>query len=259
VGIALAFAIAAALFGRRISALVKPMLWATVQAIAGYLVLFVIAPDLNGNALDDNEYLGSRMSSVQARFYLWRLALQYIRAHPLLGVGPMHYAHFPNGEAAHPHNIYLQLAAEWGVPFAIVVSLAALWALWSLARAIKSAPVERSMDGVLPFIAVIAAAVDGFFSGNFVMPTSQVWIALAAGSALGWYWQQSAAISGLNQSVGRSTAGAIRCLLVAVLVSQVWLLHVTLSDLPGLHERLKQIEQRTGGTQSARFWSEGWF
>jgi hypothetical protein len=145
------------------------------------------------------------------------------------------------------------------VPFAILASVGALWALWKLARTIKSAPVERSVDGILPFIALVAAATDGFFSGNFVMPTSQVWITLAAGSGLGWYWQQSTAPTGLNLAVGRATVASTRCLLVAALISQVWLVHVTLSDLPGLSERLQQVEKRSHGIDSPRFWSEGWF
>ena len=34
-------------------------------------------------------------------------------ANPLLGLGPAHFAYAYNGEGAHPHNFWLQLAAEW--------------------------------------------------------------------------------------------------------------------------------------------------
>ncbi|MFY8117823.1 MAG: O-antigen ligase family protein, partial [Roseateles sp.] len=55
--------------------------------------------------------------SVGSRFRLWQIALDMVRDHPLLGVGPMHFADTYNGIGAHPHNIYLQIAAEYGLPF----------------------------------------------------------------------------------------------------------------------------------------------
>jgi O-antigen ligase len=56
----------------------------------------------------------SNFASVGSRWTLWRISMEAALAHPLLGIGPMHFAYVDNGEGAHPHNFWLQLAAEWG-------------------------------------------------------------------------------------------------------------------------------------------------
>ena len=56
------------------------------------------------------------------RVILWTQAISLISDNPLLGIGPMHFAWYPNGiSAGHPHNSILQWASEWGVPSAILM------------------------------------------------------------------------------------------------------------------------------------------
>lgn len=50
------------------------------------------------------------------RLQLWSIALQMAIHHPWLGVGPMHFSAYPNPIAAGPHNLMLQISAEWGIP-----------------------------------------------------------------------------------------------------------------------------------------------
>lgn len=91
----------------------------------------------------------------QARWGVWKAAWQMIRERPWLGVGPNQFARvhpaYALPESAHltdPHNIYLRVAAEWGVPAAllffgwVVGDLAFVWRLraqpyrWALAAAV---------------------------------------------------------------------------------------------------------------------------
>lgn len=57
------------------------------------------------------------------RTVIWDIALKMIQDNPLLGVGPLHFAAYPNSIASSPHNFPLQIAAEWGLPPAILLIL----------------------------------------------------------------------------------------------------------------------------------------
>ena len=68
------------------------------------------------------------LTSERARWEVWQSALAMIRDHPWLGVGPNHFATThpayagPNsGHLRDPHNVYLRVAAEWGVPAALAL------------------------------------------------------------------------------------------------------------------------------------------
>ena len=56
------------------------------------------------------------------RIDLWIQAWEIIKGHPWLGVGPLHYANFPNAIASSPHNFFLQIASEWGGPAFLLLS-----------------------------------------------------------------------------------------------------------------------------------------
>ena len=83
-------------------------------------------------------YQPSQIDSNQHRVYVWRTGLAMVRAHPWFGLGPDQVAiqfddymppdlpkQKPVGFYGHLHNIYLQYAAERGVP----TLLAMLWLL----------------------------------------------------------------------------------------------------------------------------------
>ena len=188
VGIAVACVAVGLLFGRSAVPLLKNLPCSAVLGLVLFALLFWLMPLLMGLAPEFSEgYYGSRLGSVDARLFLWGIARSYIEQSPWLGIGPMHYAHFHNPEAAHPHNIYLQVAAEWGVPMLLLVLTVACAAMRRFALAIRRCNDERQRDcGIGLFLACVAIAVDGLFSGNFVMPVSQVWIAFAIGWAMAW-------------------------------------------------------------------------
>lgn len=195
-------------------------------------------------------------NSMAARWQLWTLAFEGWVHNPWLGMGPMHFAHHPNPDAAHPHNIYVQVVAEWGLwVFVGVVWLAvtaARW-LWRLLKPVPPAPVP--LVGIGLFWAAIAVAVDGLFSGNFVMPVSQVWVAAAAGSLVRW------GVSAEAGGTGVRPGGVSRWLRAGPAVVALWLLYGATGDARHLNdvltrgESLAVVDQR----HSPRFWSDGWF
>jgi O-antigen ligase len=185
-----AAAVVAAAFRRTASQWLLLLGAAAVAGAGLYLLLFNAVPLLLGLPRDffaTDVIARSEVGVGGPREYLWGLAWGYIRESPLLGIGPMHYAHRINAEAAHPHNVYLQLAAEWGVPFAVlVVAIAAMGWFQLLRAAIARTDGNERALGISLAAAGVAIAVDGMFSGNFVMPMSQLWIAFAIGLALAY-------------------------------------------------------------------------
>ncbi len=124
----------------------------------------------------------SKYDSNQHRVVLWRTGWEMVKAHPWFGIGPEQVNYqferyvpadipqpLPWGWRKHLHNVYLQYAAERGVP----VLLAFLWllgkAMYDFRRAAARAEPGRGnrkavIQGCLA--ALIAVAVGGLFEHN---------------------------------------------------------------------------------------------
>lgn len=126
----------------------------------------------------------AEITRAHSRDELWAAALAMSTSSPWLGAGPMQFAALEGAKATHPHNIYLQWAAEYGWPVCILASTLLVGALgrglWLSRR--SAANDNGRLAGLAA--ACTAALIDGFVSGNFVMPISQIWIALAFGQLL---------------------------------------------------------------------------
>jgi putative inorganic carbon (HCO3(-)) transporter len=124
----------------------------------------------------------SELDSNQHRIVLWRTGLEMVKAHPWFGLGPEQVDKqfndyvpadiprpLPWGWYRHLHNIYLQYAAERGIPVLLVL----LWfvgkALRDFRRAASRLPAGLSdaravLDGCVA--AILAVMVAGFFEHN---------------------------------------------------------------------------------------------
>jgi O-antigen ligase len=169
----------------------------SLTALAGIVVYalgFVLLPMLAGL-----QSLGSVTNVIERtaanptsnRQFLWARALELIAAHPWLGVGPMHFAHYGADlqAGAHPHDWILQIAVEWGVPALLcALCLLGLGFRTLLRSAGRIPPTDlRNQQFLTLFVtAGVAIFVDGLFSGVLVMPQSRLAIALVAGCAVGW-------------------------------------------------------------------------
>lgn len=237
-----------------------------MAAVAGgglYLILFNAVPIAMGLPRDffATDVIARSEAGVGGpREYLWRLAWQYVRESPWLGIGPMHYAHRVNLEAAHPHNVYLQLAAEWGVPFAaLVVAIAAMAWFRLLRKATATATNEERALGISLVAAAAAIAVDGMFSGNFVMPISQLWIAFAIGLALA-YARRTSAPSAPAADI--TAPPAARWTIVALCVaSQIAIWRGVWPEILDVNAHVDRVRAEIvhNAVDNPRIWSHGWF
>jgi O-antigen ligase len=261
VGIVAGAGAIAALFGRSSFPILKRLTVAATLGLAVCAFVFWLLPVAKGASSDLPEtYYRNRIVSDESRFLLWRIAVDYVEQSPWLGIGPMHYAHYLNSKAAHPHNIYLQIAAEWGLPMLLLLVGLGGHALRKMALAIRRCSDSRQRNcGVGLFLACIAIVVDGLFSGNFVMPVSQVWIAFTFGWAMAWVAGQRGARQSA-QAEGNRPAFLWRIAALGLLVSQVWLIWNVWPEVQHLDEHVKQaIERVPNPKTNPRFWSHGWF
>jgi O-antigen ligase len=196
---------------------------------------------------------GSRDESNLERLSVLRFALGQWAEAPLWGVGPMHLAGMRGMIAAHPHNAWLQVAAEWGTLALLGVAAAASVAARRLWRTLATAPQEHSAWGLVLLATGVAVGVDGLFSGNFVMPMSQLWIALLAGAWLAWWRELPGRTAPPAPVLGRPVVAAM-------LAVQVWLVLSIAPEARQLSAHLQALEQRYPNTVvNPRFWSHGWF
>lgn len=114
--------------------------WA-VLGILGVAIGLAFVPQLAHRFLTSFD-----LSANAPRLYIWRAALDMIQAHPIFGVGAGVFMHVypqyvlpgaPEPVAAFAHNLFLQVAAEFGlVGLAIFLAILGrvMWQAWRLAR-----------------------------------------------------------------------------------------------------------------------------
>jgi putative inorganic carbon (hco3(-)) transporter len=127
------------------------------------------------------------------RINLWSFTLQnFILPHPFLGVGPLNFASIPNPVGvAHPHNVILKIAAEWGAPAALIFCFILIKAVIAWIKFFRKS--IQSPHLYLPklliqssfMLILVGGFIDSLLSGNTVMPLSQLFLATLGGWAYG--------------------------------------------------------------------------
>lgn len=197
------------------------------------------------------------------RLYLFKLALSYIKAHPGLGIGPMHYAYYPNPISsynpnlifAHPHNSLLQWAAEMGLPSTILLLTLVVHGLFLWIKRFKSlnknstTVSEDSYLWVVLFSTVCSAFIYSLVDGVIVMPTSQLLMATIIGWMFGLYFQSDKKNIQAKEN------------LFVLIFSGMLLITLTYTIIPGLIPRLigaTNFSTREHPKKDApRFWGQG--
>ena len=193
--------------------------------------------------------------SLSLRGVLWTTAVDFTVQHPLLGVGPMHYAYFATKVAAHPHNAVLQWLAEWGVPAAVlltgVCTAAGLFFAGYVRRIVDQSGKYRRLVVVALLAALAGAAAQAMVDGVLVMPISQTLLVLLCGWAISIYF----------------SARAVRCsrvqyvtLIAVTLIAAGAVVWGVAPEIGHLAEREKSyLASHPPDTPLLpRFWVQGW-
>ncbi|WP_425316426.1 O-antigen ligase family protein [Stutzerimonas chloritidismutans] len=112
---------------------------------------------------------------------IWLLALNMTIESPWIGAGPMHFAAARSHIAAHPHQIFLQLLAEWGAPATISAATVILYSFRKAISAVRASPAP--MDAAL-WISLSGGLLLAQVDGVLVTPYTQGWLAILSGVAL---------------------------------------------------------------------------
>jgi O-antigen ligase len=243
----------------------KAMILTALAGMVVYVLAFVLLPILAG--LQPFASVSSVIERTAAdptstRTVLWTRALELIAAHPWLGVGPLHFAHFGAGleNAAHPHDWILQIAVEWGLPALLcALGLLGLGMRGLLRSAGRIAPTDlRNQQFLALFVTTgVAIVVDGLFSGVLVMPQSRLAIAFVAGCAVGWV--RSLEATGLRATMAVPMRHAIR---VVVMAGACVLVYAIAPDFAA-HARGEPPKAAgrsdNTGVEWPRIWADGFF
>jgi len=112
------------------------------------------------------------------RVALFFTGIEMIKANPLLGVGPEHIKYEFERYApesvprpvprhwyiGHLHNIYVQFAADRGIPAMLAIIGFLVWNLWAIVRARGDAETQWMLHGVAAFL--VGVLVAGVFEHN---------------------------------------------------------------------------------------------
>lgn len=230
-----------------------------VQAIAAilglvlYQLLFFIIPEWLGQeaALRSNMRFG-----LSKREVIWQIAWEMFKNNPWLGVGPMHFSAEVNGVAAHPHQVVLQWLAEWGLFATVAACALATWGMLHGIDFLRHNTRAEPVDAAL-WLSIGGALAIAQVDGVFVMPYTEIWLAILIGLALArWQQQQPATVSPSSvKPAERLQNYSYRTLAIAVLLI---LGNVLVNEVPTLPEdsQYHMETQRTGFTP--RFWLQGW-
>ncbi len=187
------------------------------------------------------------------RTELWAIAIQSILEHPLLGIGPMHFATLANPIAAHPHNLILQFATEWGVPATILITIICGRIIWERINILSTS--RGKLENHAPQLAMASAGaalfVQSMFAGALNYPVSQ---ALAVIYFAYPYQQEFSTSLNSANKIGRVIyIKAIGFLAIAILT-------IALTNPLSIKKRnLCYLETHWPSQHFApRFWQQGW-
>ncbi|NMM37058.1 MAG: O-antigen ligase family protein [Glaciimonas sp.] len=245
----------------------RAMLLTGLVGLAIYAVFFVFIPLACGFE-PFGEFFQVAQRTVadptSGRLDLWRRAIVLIVAHPWLGAGPLHYAHYAIDvqAGAHPHNWILQIGAEWGLPALLCLCIAiglALRRLLQTAKLIATNDAKNHTILVSWVVIGIAILVDGLFSGLIVMPVSQLLIVLYIGCAAGWSMSfKSASVARLEAASKsrRVLFAALLLISMLALMNGIW---PEIRDLIGHEVVSEKGATLFNGTYHPRLWLKGYF
>ncbi|NLD01393.1 MAG: O-antigen ligase family protein [Gammaproteobacteria bacterium] len=227
-----------------------PKFWRllAVQASAGvlgftlYYFMFFIVPEWVGIEASVRNNLRLGMSG---REVIWQMAWDMFLAHPLLGVGPMHFSAVVNSIAAHPHQVVLQWLAEWGLLATLAAIFVAFSGMLHGLKVIRS-NAEEHIDAAL-WMSILGALALAQVDGVFVMPYTETWLAIIVGLALS-RWAKT-------HYESRWQTYFLRTLAISVIFIFG---NVLINEAPTLIEDSKAHMEKHGTGFTPRFWMQGW-
>ncbi|HLH00214.1 MAG TPA: O-antigen ligase family protein [Bryobacteraceae bacterium] len=182
--------------------------WLVAAAPVAALVIFLVSPSSLKERVTSAFQPHGETDSNLHRAITRETGFAMVRAHPWFGLGPEQVkAQFeqwvpadverplPEGWYGHLHNIYLQYAAERGIPTALALFWMIGKILWDFARALRAKLAATEMRFVLhgAIAVILAILAEGFLEYN--LGDSEVLTLFLAVVAFGYVARQAADVS----------------------------------------------------------------
>ncbi|MEQ5801985.1 O-antigen ligase family protein [Halomonas sp. H10-9-1] len=175
-------AVALFLFGR---AARWPLTMLAISGALGLVGWWFLNPIGGGGSGAEQAFVRDITSS-SGRLDLWRDALRYSLGHFPLGIGPMGFAGDGNLRSAHAHNFFLNTAAEWGLPLALLLLALLLYGCWVIVRRARAMPEGDKPIYACLVIAFVGVVVNAQFAGSHIIPLSSLVLVLSIGLVFGY-------------------------------------------------------------------------
>ncbi|HVF81678.1 MAG TPA: O-antigen ligase family protein [Flavisolibacter sp.] len=209
--------------------------WIMAIVTGLFLITFVIAlvltTDKDGTISKSIKERASRLIHITSdinsvstgRLKLWAKSLQLFKQHPVVGVGPGNWhlaipvytdenSAWAYGQQvpSWPHNVYLQVACETGVPGAVLFfCMLVLLTIVALKTIANSTSEEFRVLNILMLAGLAAFATDSLFSFPTERIEHSIYLVLMAGIILGSYAGITGAINQKAKPIKRSVLVSI--------------------------------------------------
>jgi putative inorganic carbon (HCO3(-)) transporter len=155
--------------------------WLVAAAPVVAVIAFLVAPAALKERVTSIVQPHGQMDSNEHRNITRQTGIAMIRAHPLLGLGPEQIKYqferwvpadipkpLPEGWYGHLHNIYLQYAAERGIPTMLFMMWMIGKTLWDFASTLRKTPLSPEARFVLHggIAVILAILAEGFLEYN---------------------------------------------------------------------------------------------
>lgn len=226
-----------------------------IWQLAGMLIggIFYLAFDYLtiGNSLYGLGSITKRGLDDNGRWPLWLSAFEMIKNHPLLGIGPMHFAFNNFTIAAHPHNSVLHITAEYGLPAVLIaVYLVVAFLKKAVAWCIKPTYNENPQINIALTAALVCGLCDSLFSGNIIMPHSQMMLFMIGGWLIGRNQATDLVSIELQTLQGK---GRTLALVAAVLAA----ITIQLNGVQSYYSYMERTQFSVPEYAHPRFWNDG--
>ncbi|MDF2529497.1 MAG: hypothetical protein K0Q57_377 [Gammaproteobacteria bacterium] len=242
-----------AMFGKYAKSYMLHQLWAAIAGIILYFLLYqglVHLPLRNLSLLDPDN-----------RMQIWTVAIHLIKAHPLLGVGPLHFPYYAYAQeqlVAHPHNAILLIGCEWGIPAALLAISLVGWGIlrWiNFARQQVKLPAACVNPNLLIGLSgsLVLAGINCMFSGTLVMPLSQIMFAVIVGWVISIYFSDKPKI--ISSKLAHSGIIVLLAVCVGLLVLGI---APVVSHVPQMDATYMASCNVVDCSNSPYYWMQGW-
>lgn len=238
------------LFGKRYHPfLIEQLRFWVLGFIIFSAITWILPLILFSSSGDSLEAMNLARADSSHRSELWAWAWEYIQLHPLLGLGPMHYASLPNVLAAHPHNLILQFASEWGVPSTLLMGWMVAKIVVNKFKALTTTIDDSQRTSLALTCAGSALIAQSMVAGALNYPVTQV-------MALIFFAYPSAAHE--QKHAPRNTASALPLPALGLIAMMVTM--ATLTTPQSIQSRNACFFYRHWPSEryAPRFWQQGW-